>query len=79
MRETKDYDKNTIYLPRQESGVQGISWYSVDNTGHIFPCRKCRTTERLRMTEGKTTGVEGIVVRCGEVSLNSVAIVRLFQ
>ena len=48
-------NKNSIHLPRQESGIQVISWHSADTLGHSFPRTECRTTVILRMMSGKIT------------------------
>lgn len=69
-KEKQNYDKNTFHLPRQECGVQAISWHSADTLGHSFPTAECETTIRLRMSNGKTTVLQqslncvgGIVIR----------------
>ena len=40
--------KSAIHLPRQECGVQGISWHSADTLGHSFPTAECETTNEER-------------------------------
>jgi hypothetical protein len=55
LQENNNDYKDTLRLPRQECGVQGISWHSADMLRHSFPRTECETTIRLRMRKGKTT------------------------
>lgn len=60
MKGYKRYDKNIIYLPRQECGVKGISWHSADTLGHSFTTEECETTNE----EWKNYFFTAIVKKC---------------
>ena len=72
LKGNNNYDKSTIHLPRQECGVQGISWHSADTLGHSFPAVEGETTIRLRMRNGKTTVLQQSL-NCAGVSLEGSA------
>jgi hypothetical protein len=43
LQENNNDYKDTLRLPRQECGVQGISWHSADMLRHSFPRTECET------------------------------------